>query len=335
MASAYPRRETAWFVILSLTISWAIGAVWVLYPRHGGLTQWMMVTPALVGFACAWFFRHEPPRAAGFRFTGWAPWIVALTYPFVLAALAVGIGYAVGFVKGDADFIVFHPEQVTAHGGMAAFTRRGTFLATAVVPWLAVALFYRFEVPDLLGRLWSPLRLLSSLLAWVALVFLYPGRLGPPGALGEELGWRGTMVRLWKETPIIALVIGMPVWAAFHLPVIFAATQRGHVVQNITFLASIAAAAPVFAALYLWCESVWPCAVLHFSWNLWNPFFLGDVYHGAPGLFGGAVWFFNGEGVCGLLINGALSAWLVRRAFARRASPPASAASLQNEAPAP
>ena len=68
-----------------------------------------------------------------------------------------------------------------------------------------------------------------------------------------------------------------------------------------------------YAALYLASRSVWPCVVLHFTWNVWNPFFLGDVYGGQPGLFGGAVWAFNGEGLFGLLINGTVTLLLVRR----------------------
>jgi hypothetical protein len=52
---------------------------------------------------------------------------------------------------------------------------------------------------------------------------------------------------------------------------------------------------------------------VRFTWNLWNPLWLGDVYQGEPGFFGGSVWFFNGEGVCGAIVNGAVSFVLFRR----------------------
>ena len=315
MAVASASRQTAWFVALSLGISWTLGVLWLRYPQVWQLTQWMMVTPAIVGFACAWLFQREPPRAAGFAFTGWAPWVVALVYPVAMAAIAAGMGYLVRFATSDAGFIVFHPEQLTTADGHSRPWRIAVRLAMVLVPWLVVAFFYRWKGPSYLERLWRPLGPLASLLAWMGVVVLYPGPLAPPGSVGEELGWRGFLVRRWQHAPVTALVVAMPIWAAFHLPVIFAATQRGHVVQNVTFLASIAAAAPVFAALYRWAQSVWPCVVLHFAWNLWNPFLLGDVYHGAPGVFGGAVWFFNGEGACGLLINGLVSFWLIRRAL--------------------
>jgi hypothetical protein len=52
---------------------------------------------------------------------------------------------------------------------------------------------------------------------------------------------------------------------------------------------------------------------MHFTWNQWNPFFLGDPYGGGEGMFGGAKWIFNGEGAFGLLLNGAIGAVLLWR----------------------
>jgi hypothetical protein len=46
-------------------------------------------------------------------------------------------------------------------------------------------------------------------------------------------------------------------------------------------------------------RSVWPCALFHLSWNVFNPMLLGDVYAGHPGLFG-------------LLLHGLLAVWLFR-----------------------
>jgi membrane protease YdiL (CAAX protease family) len=295
-------RSTVWFVALSLGISWAIGFYWIRHPQHGWLSQYMMATPGVVGCACAFVFHREPPRAAGFAFTGWLPWLVAAIYPLILVAAALGLTYAVA-----PQLIVYQPEKISGAVAPLALT-----LGRTVAVWLAVALFYRF-FRDKLGRVGGAL---TGVAAWTMVVLLYPGRrLAPPGAVGEELGWRGFLVRRWMHRPVVALLIGVPIWSAFHLPVIFAETQRGHVTQNLTFLGAIAAAAPVFAAFYRWSRSVWPCAVAHMAWNLWNPLILGDVYGGQSGLFGGAVWFFNGEGVCKLILNGAVSLYLVRRAL--------------------
>jgi membrane protease YdiL (CAAX protease family) len=135
---------------------------------------------------------------------------------------------------------------------------------------------------------------------------------GVPSELGEEVGWRGSLVRWWMHRPALAAAITMPVWASFHLPIVFSSTQRGHTLQNVTFLASIAVAAVVFAQLYLATRSIWPCALFHVSWNVFNPLLLGNVYTGRPGLFGGQVWAFNGEGVFGLVLNGLVAAFLFR-----------------------
>jgi hypothetical protein len=49
------------------------------------------------------------------------------------------------------------------------------------------------------------------------------------------------------------------------------------------------------------------------AWNTCNELVLGDVYAWAPGLFSGQFWVFNGEGPFGLLLNGVVALWLLRR----------------------
>jgi membrane protease YdiL (CAAX protease family) len=134
-----------------------------------------------------------------------------------------------------------------------------------------------------------------------------------PGELGEEIGWRGYLVRRYRARPLTAAAITMPVWTLFHLPVVFFPAQRGHYLQNAAFLASIAVQAAPIQALFLWSRSVWPCAVFHLAWNTCNELVLGDVYAWAPGLFSGQFWVFNGEGPFGLLLNGVVALCLLRR----------------------
>jgi len=146
------------------------------------------------------------------------------------------------------------------------------------LPWLLVAVAYRQAWPDRLKAAlpqgWSWLHHAFRGLLFVP-TFLTHTFL--PGNLGEEVGWRGYLVRRWAGRPLVAAAITIPVWAGFHLPVIFSSAQKGHPALNAIFLLSIAAAAAPFAAFYLWGRSVWPCAVLHFSWYMWNPLLLGDV----------------------------------------------------------
>jgi len=312
-------RETALFIVVTLLLSWSIGWLWVHHPQRGWLTQWLMVTPAVVGLSLSWLLRREPPRAIGLTFTGPLPWLVAFVYPFVVLFGAVALSYAVRAVTGNAGFIYFQPAAVSTGGWLGFRQRPGLSLVGLrllhqlwyMLPWLLVAVAYRQRWPERLAeRLPASLRALHHGLRWALfglVVWSYPGPLAPPGTIGEEVGWRGTLVRRYVDRPLLAFAITAPLWAAFHLPVIFAQAQVGHLGQNIFFLGAVAAAATPIAVLYLWSRSVWPCVILHFTWNFWNPFLLGDVYGGRPGLFGGAIWAFNGEGLFGLLIQGAVS----------------------------
>ncbi|MFZ1377269.1 MAG: CPBP family intramembrane glutamic endopeptidase [Geothrix sp.] len=324
------RKETLWFIVLALLLSWGVGACWLLDERRFILIRLLMCIPALVAMGCAWAFRREPPRAAGFAFSGWRPWLLAMAYPWIMVLFCLGLAYLWRGISGQVDFIYLRPLAefrfaVSKSLGFHGLPALGFAAATWVVlllPWLLVAAAYRAQWPD---RLKAALPASWTWLhhAFRAALFL-PTLLthGPlPGELGEELGWRGYLVRRWADRPLVAVAITMPVWASFHLPVIFSSAQKGHPMQNAVFLLSIAAAAVPFAAFYLWGRSVWPCAVLHLSWNLWNPLLLGNVYTGQAGLFGGQVRTFNGEALFGLLFNAILALWLIAR-WRRAASQP-------------
>jgi hypothetical protein len=325
-------RETALFIGLTLVISWTFGLLWAFEaPVVAANHRWWLIfatmcTPGAVGLALAWIVRREPPRAVGFGTGGWAPWVVALIYPLAFEACAVTLAYSVRAATGNAQLISYTPEHVGwelfghVARGAAAVPLAFAETVVALAPWLALALFYRFGIAERLGRAaW-----LARIAAWVLALGFWPGPAAAPNALGEELGWRGFLVRRWADRPLVAAALTMPVWALFHLPVIFDAHQRGHPSQNLSLLLSIAVAAVPFAALYLWSRSIWPCAVFHFAWNNFNPLVLGDVYRGGNGLFSGANWVFNGEGLFGFLINGAVALVLLRR-WARAAPQEAAA----------
>lgn len=328
------RRETLWFIALTLLLSWGVGALWLRDERRFMLVRLLMCIPGIVALGCAWVFRREPPRAAGFAFPGWRPWGVAMIYPWVAVLFCLGLGYGWRVLSGRPDFIHLRPlapftfrlsPTHAFQGGTALGVAAALWLAF-LLPWLLVSWAYRAHWPE---------RFKQALPAsWAWLHHLFRGVLflptflafGPfPGELGEELGWRGYLVRIWADRPLVAAAITMPVWASFHLPVVFAKAQQGHPVLNAVFLLSIAAAAVPFAALYLWARSVWPCAVLHLSWNLWNPLLLGNVYTGQPGLFGGQVRLFNGEGFFGLIFSSLLACWLFLRWRRHPVRPPVAA----------
>jgi membrane protease YdiL (CAAX protease family) len=310
------RKETLWFICITLVLGWLVAGLWLLDEQRRVLIRVTMCVPAVVALGCAWGFRREPPRAMGLHFPGWGYWALGVFLPFAYVAVEVALAYAVRLSLGRPDFITFQPEAVKGPfgaRGLVAVPAMLGFLLVGSLTWLLVAVAYSRGWADRVrARLpsrWSWLGHLLSLALWVPSLALD----APPGELGEEVGWRGYLVRRWMERPAVAAAITMPVWAAFHVPFIFSSTQRGHVLQNITYLASIAVMAVVFAALYMASRSVWPCALFHLSWNVFNPMLLGNVYTGRPGLFGGEVWVFNGEGVFGLLINGLIAVWLFRR----------------------
>ena len=311
-------RQTALFVTLALSGSFAIGAVWIAHPEWGWLSQFLMWTPAVAALVVQ-AIRREPPRAMGFAFTGAGPWLAAFLYPFGVIAACVALGYAIRAATG-AEVIRFQPDAVRSFFGVEA---SGLALVPPVLarllllmaPWLVLALAYRLELPEKLG----PGRHAGRAALWVGVFWFNPGPWWlPPGHIGEELGWRGWLVRTWQDRPITALALSASAWAAFHLPVVVLMPPLHAPIPALSFLLSIAAAAAAFQALYLWSGSVWPPIIAHTAWNAWNPFFLGSQYRaGRPSIFGGELWLINGEGLLGLLVNGAITAALVMRWRAR------------------
>ncbi len=307
-------RQTALFVTLALGGSYAIGAVWIAHPEWRWLTQFLMWTPAVAALVVH-AIRREPPRAMGFAFTGAGPWLAAFLYPFGVIAACIALGYAIRLVTG-AEVIRFQPEAVhipifgVGASGMAVVPLWLARVLLVMAPWLALALAYRYQLPEKLG----PGRHAARAALWAGVFLLNPGPWWlPPGNIGEELGWRGWLVRTWRDRPIAALALSASAWAAFHLPIVVLMPPLHAPIPALSFLLSIAAAAAAFQALYLWSGSVWPPIIAHTTWNAWNPLFLGSQYGGGPSIFGGELWLINGEGLLGLLVNAAITAALVMR----------------------
>jgi membrane protease YdiL (CAAX protease family) len=307
-------QQTALFLAIAVLGSYAIGALWVTHPQWGWLSQYLMWTPGIAALVLQ-AIRREPPRALGFRFTGAAPWLVAFAYPLLLVGGCIAIAYAIRLTTGR-DVIHFQPDAIqlkvlgVTASGLALVPLRLLRQAEIMLPWLVLALAYRYALPEKLGRGAHVAR--AAL--WGGVFWCYPGPWWlPPGCIGEELGWRGWVVRVWRDRPLAALGILAVAWAAFHVPIVVFEPALHGVVPALAFLLSVAAGAAAFQALYQWSGSVWPPIVAHFTWNFWNPFFLGDQYGPHPSLFGGELWLINGEGLLGMLINAVITVVLVQR----------------------
>ena len=312
-------RQTALFLVIALGGSYLIGWYWVTHPRHGWITQFLMWTPAVAALVLQ-AIRREPPRALGFRIDGAGPWIAAVLYPFAMISACLALAYLLQAVIGG-DIIHYQGEVMSAEifgveaSGVRLLPLRFALVLYVMLPWLALAVAYRLELPEKLG----PGRHVGRAALWAGLWWLSPGPWWlPNGSLGEELGWRGWLVRVWRDRPVTALALTATAWPAFHLPVILVVPQLQSFVPALSFLLSIAAAAAAFQALYLWSGSIWPPAIAHLTWNAWNPFFLGNQYGGGPSMFGGEIWLINGEGVLGMVVNGAVTLVLVTRWRARQ-----------------
>ncbi len=320
-------RQTAVFLAIALGGSYAIGIVWVRHPSWGWLSQFLMWTPGIAGLLVQGL-RREPPRTMGFAIGRPLPWLVAFVFPFCVIATCVVLAYALRAITG-ADIIHFQPEVVTRmlFGTKATGLDLVPVLLTRnlmlIAPWLVLALAYQYKLPERLGAGRHAVR--AAL--WAGVFWFNPGPWWlPPGSIGEELGWRGWLVRTWRDRPVTGLALSACAWAAFHVPVIVLQEPLHSVIPAAAFLFSIAAAAAAFQALYLVSGSVWPPAIAHFTWNTWNPLLLGSQYGGGPSIFSGEIWLINGEGVLGMVVNATITIALIRYWLRRRPAQPAGVA---------
>src|SRR5262249_41962905 len=315
--------ETLLFVALTLLLAFLFQLPNILNAYSNRLWNSLtMITLGVVGLMLSWLLRREPPRATGFSFSGWKPYFAAFLFPPAVQMLAIALAYAYRSLASDPDFIAYTPTNPAGSDyqpfhGSCSYLGIILALGIAVAPWFLIAASYaqgwparmRAALPSplgalILGILWLPV-------FWINDSVLMGVHFQLPGELGEELGWRGYLVRRWLPRPLMAAALSMPVWAAFHLPVILLPAQRGRWSQNLAFLAAIAMFGAVMLKLYQWSRSIWPCAFLHLWWNLSNETLLGDVYGWHPGLLSGKFWIFNGEGLFGLIVMAPIAACVI------------------------
>jgi len=157
--------------------------------------------------------------------------LVALLLPTGIGLLAYGTGWITGLTPFIAPPLGFFQQLLPAHGASPA------------------------------------LLFLVSLLFTMTIVTLF----GIPGAFGEELGWRGYMLTRLIDAglPKPILLSGL-IWGVWHVPLIVAGLYIAGpllVASLVLFMINVTAVGYLFARLRLVTGSIWPCVLLHASWN--------------------------------------------------------------------
>jgi membrane protease YdiL (CAAX protease family) len=144
--------------------------------------------------------------------------------------------------------------------------------------------------------------------------FLFLGTLqGTLSATGEELGWRGFLVPALAERmsfTATAIVSGV-IWTAWHVPlIVFGGYNAGTstLYAILCFAVMVVSISFPMAWLRLRSDSVWPCALLHGSHNLFIQAFFDRVTVDT-----GITRWLTTEFGAALAITGAITAWLFWR----------------------
>jgi membrane protease YdiL (CAAX protease family) len=193
----------------------------------------LMWTPAVSSIIARLAFREGVAdisfRVGGRR--GLGALLVALVLPIGIGLLAYGTGWITGLTPFTAPPLGPFQQLLPAHR-------------------VSPALFF-----------------LVSLLVTMTYGTLF----SIPLAFGEELGWRGYMLTRLIDAgvPKPILLSGL-IWCVWHVPLIVAGLYVGGpflVVSIALFMINVMAFSYVFARLRLATGSIWPCVLLHASWN--------------------------------------------------------------------
>lgn len=267
-ASAPPTRrwgraaETAAYLAVVYALSWPLLASLHDVAHGEVLVRLGMCVPGAVALVLVWSLRREGLATLRVGVGRPRAWMVALLAPPALMA-SVLCSMAV-LRRGHSPDLGWSLPLVGPVRGAAAIAAVFAFHVVLTSSYLIAAVAERF-VPRARG-----LRFVMRAIAWS--VPLFVGQV--PGDVGEELGWRGYLLRRWEDRPRAAVLISGLAWAAFHVPLLPAlATDTP---ARLRMLLCIALAAVPMAALYRYAGSFWPCAVAHSGVNLWSDLLLGD-----------------------------------------------------------
>ncbi len=133
-------------------------------------------------------------------------------------------------------------------------------------------------------------------------------------ATGEEIGWRGLLVpELIKLTSFRkTVVISGGIWAAWHMPLLFASDYHGQGTPILYSMACFAAMVMAISVIMAWITlksgSLWPAAMLHAAHNL----FVQGVFDSAT-IADDRTSYLTGEFGIGLVVTIAIAAFLLVR----------------------
>jgi len=157
-----------------------------------------------------------------------------------------------------------------------------------------------FPSPEGIARLNTRLGWHLSDATFVPVYFVLIATTGMVGnvarALGEEIGWRGLLWSQWFPSmgfTKASLLIGL-VWSASHVPGIVLADYTSGAPWWFTlpcFFVMVTAASVILCWFRLKSNSVWPCAILHASHNL----FIQSFFTPLTGDRGGVTKYVIGE----------------------------------------
>jgi membrane protease YdiL (CAAX protease family) len=196
----------------------------------------LMWCPAVSAIASTLIFKKPLVRTLGLRWGGWGNAALGYFLPIVYGLIAYGIVW--GTQIGEVPNYVF-------------------------IQTLAV----KFHMAGA-----SPLKVVIFTMLAVGVVWELTG--GLIAGLGEELGWRGFLTPTlaekygWKTASVGTGLI----WGVWHWPVILWSTYHSAAPLWYTlvfFTLMTVALSFLFSWLRLRSKSVWPCALLHASHNVW------------------------------------------------------------------
>jgi membrane protease YdiL (CAAX protease family) len=241
------------------------------WSTHGGdlelLAVIAMCVPGGVGLVLSWAMRREGPSAARVGLGSIAAWPIAFLAPPLMAAAIALLAARLGALVRTADYWIDLPYvgaatglRVLAKVLLFMFILHGTYVLPAVVE-------------DRTERIRALPRGALRVATWT--IPMVVGHIA--GDFGEELGWRGFLVRRWEDRPRVAVVLSSVAWSLFHTPWAVDIARTSGTPRALLFLVGIALLGVPMAALYRWGRSVWPCAIAHGGFDMWTSMLLGNT----------------------------------------------------------
>ena len=185
------------YIIVTLVVSWIAAGTAIFLglritdvPTYTIFAAAYMFLPAICAIVLQIIHREKPFRNLGisFRINWW--WLVAAIMPIILAFLTLGINLLfpnVSYSAASEGFLARIPP-----GQVGAVTQQLS------------------QYPPFVFAL---IQILNALIVGCTINAIF--------ALGEELGWRGYLLKalLDRKFPLVALIIGV-VWGLWHFPLI-------------------------------------------------------------------------------------------------------------------